>query len=165
MAPSGLTALTLFGATELRRPTLAAEILHLRAEREQRRGLWSRLLGQNHNLALTFFGATVLVAPTLVEEYQAMTGLLRSGLLTPGESQALIDQLSSQQFERSQCRMLTVFGTCTRRTPSAGRERKALEAAEKAGTLGNDVRTALEDLIAAPPSARLRGLSALCAVS
>jgi hypothetical protein len=159
-APAGFTALTLFGGADLRRPTLAAELLHLKDGPRSRRWLQT-LLGTDHNLILTLFGATVLRAPTLVEEYAALAALLRTGAVSRQECHELVDRLATAPSQISTYRTLTLFGTCMTRYPSQAKERKALEAAAASGTLPAPVRAALEGLLGSPAPARRRTLSEL----
>jgi hypothetical protein len=161
IAPSGFTALTAFGGAELRRPTLAAQLLHLKSSRQRPRRWWDRVLGSDKNLILTLFGGTVLQAPTLVEEYAAMAGLLRSGAVQHAEFQQLLDQLHVEAGD-SPARTLTLFGACVTRHPSAARERKALEAAANSGSLTDRIRGALDRLIGAPQQAKIPALGQLC---
>ena len=161
--PVGFTALTVFGGAELRRPTLASQLLYLKNRRERKRSRWARLLGTDKNLVLTIFGATVLLAPTLVEEYSALAGLIRTGALTPEECLSLLDQNSLEGGESAICRTLTIFGGCMTRRPSAAKERKALDTAAKTGSVTDRIRAALDDIIGSPPDAKARALGHLAA--
>jgi len=163
--PAGFTALTAFGGAELKRPTLASQLLHLKYRAQRKPTRWAKLMGTDKNLILTVFGATVLLAPTVVEEYTALTGLMQSGAMTPGECATLLDRLSSDEGESSLCRTLTLFGGCVTRHPSAAKERKALDAAAKAGALSTAVRQALDAIVGSPPAAKVRALGHLVATT
>ncbi|MEM7204776.1 MAG: hypothetical protein AAF628_31255 [Planctomycetota bacterium] len=161
IAPSGFTALTVFGGAELRRPTLATQLLHLKGRRHKPLSRWQRWFGTEQNLVITLFGGTVLFAPTMAEEYAALSSALRGGAIAADEAATLVDQLAAFGHERAVCRTLTLFGACVVRHPSAGKERKALEAAVQVGAIEDKVRGGLEAFIGAPPEARLHALARL----
>jgi len=160
IAPSGFTALTLFGGSELRRPTLASQLLHLKNRREHKRRSWQRLLGSDQNLILTLFGGTVIVVPTMVEEYTALAAVLRSGTVSRDEFTALLQQLTTGG-QRGLSRTMTLFGVCVVRHPSPAKERKALEVAAKTGAVTAKARESLETIIGAPPESRAGSLGKL----
>lgn len=159
--PAGFTALTVFGGSELRRPTLASQLLYLKHRNARAKRRWARLMGTDKNLILTLFGVTVLLAPTVIEEYTALSGLMRSGTLSHDECSALLDRLAADDSEASICRTLTLFGGCVTRHPSAAKERKALEAASKTGAVSSAIRQALDEIVGAPPAAKVRALGHL----
>jgi hypothetical protein len=163
--PAGFTAFTAFGGAELRRPTLASQLLHLKNRGHRRPSRLARLLGTDKNLIMTVFGGTVLLAPTLIEEYSALQGLLRSGTVSGDECTALLDRLAADDGDPSLCRTVTLFGACVTRHPSAAKERKALEAATKAGAVTNAIRRALDEIVGSPPAARVRALGHLVATT
>ena len=163
--PAGFTSLTAFGGAELRRPTLASQLLDLKNRGYRKPTRWARFMGTDKNLILTVFGATVLLAPTVVEEYAALAGLMRSGTLSPGECTALLDRLAANDGEPSICRTLTLFGVCVTRHPSAAKERKALEAASKTGAVSSAIRRALDEIVGSPPGAKARALGHLVATT
>ncbi|MCC6785885.1 MAG: hypothetical protein IT457_23760 [Planctomycetes bacterium] len=163
MPPAGMTAITIFGGSELRRPTLAREIGAWRARRGMPRSRWRWLFGSDENLIVTIFGATCVVEPTLVEEYAAMASLVRSGQVTGEELPSLLDGLESQIGGRDSYRTLTLFGGCVVRRRSPSRERKALDAAVANGGLDHRTRSWLETLVEAPRGVRWRALGELVA--
>jgi hypothetical protein len=161
VSPAGFTAFTLFGGAELRRPTLATQLVHLKNRPQGTPSAWDRILGTDKNLVVTVFGATVLTAPTLIEEYSALAGLVRAGTLTTADCGALLDDVVAQGHDAGWCRTLTLFGSCVTRYPSAERERKALDVATRTGAVSATVRGALEAVIGAPRQARTRALQQL----
>ena len=161
VSPAGFTALTVFSGAELRRPTLATQLVHMKNRLQTKPRAWDRILGTDKNLVLTVFGATVLTAPTLIEEYSALAGLLRAGTLTSADCGRLLDDLAAQGSETGWCRTLTLFGACVTRYPSADRERKALDVASRTGAVTATVRNALETVIGAPRQAKTRALQQL----
>lgn len=161
ISPAGFTALTVFGGAELRRPTIATQLLHLKSARGRRPGAWERLVGSDKNLILTVFGGTVVRAPTLVEEYSALSSAVGSGALTTDECSRLLDELIAGGGEFAHWRTLTLFGACVTRHPSTVKERKALDAAVKTGTVSQAVRATLESVVGSPPQAKVRALGQL----
>jgi hypothetical protein len=140
------SALTLFGATFLRRPTLAQRIQDLRAGRIERPGLLRRLAGTDRGLILTLFGATEIRSPTVIEEYTALRNLVQSGSMTAAECRDLLNRVDL----RDNYVAFTLFGACTSGRLARNKQLKALEASEKAGVLDGDERRTLTDLIDAP---------------
>ncbi len=66
---------TIFGACELKRPTIARQIIELRQRSNSGKAAPMRFF-------ITLFGGTEVAAPTLCEEYLDLQDGLRSGLLT-----------------------------------------------------------------------------------
>ncbi len=79
---------TIFGACELKRPTLAKQIIEMRQNSHTGAPVRSHFF-------ITICGATELLAPTLAEEYLAMQEAIRAGTLTVEEWDAAIAQLGS----------------------------------------------------------------------
>ena len=159
MPPSGFTAVTFFGGTELRRPTLAREILHYRATRDLPKTRWSWLFGTDENFVLTVFGGTVITEPTLVEEHTALAAILRTGQIRTDELPAIVDGIELRTGGRASYRTFTLFGGCSTRIGNSKRERKALDAAIANGGIDVPTRTWLERLVEAPRSVRWRAFS------
>lgn len=159
MTPSGLTAVTLFGSCELRRPTLAREIQHYRATQGRPKSLWGWLVGSEENLVATLFGATEIIEPTVADEYAALTGLLQSRQVAREEIGSLLDMLESKSGGRSTYRSLTLFGACISRRKKAAYERKALDAAVESRGIDARTRSWLDTLVEAPRSVRWRALA------
>ncbi len=164
MSPIGCTVLTVFGGAELRRPTLARQILTLRARPNAKRGLWRWLSGSDENLVVTIFGGTVVHEPTLVEEYAALSALVRSGQVAREELAMLLDRFGGDPRVTAY-RSFTLFGACSSRRISAKHERKALDEAERMGAIGRPLRSALDGLVEAPSGVRWRALGELVTAS
>jgi len=81
---------TLFGACELRQPTMAKRIL----EERQLRTAGRATIRQS--FFLTMFGTTSVKLPTLAEEYLDLQEAMRSGALSVGEWDAAMAQLSAE---------------------------------------------------------------------
>lgn len=149
MPLSGLTALTLFGGSELTRPTLAQRLMHLRGA-PPRQSRWRRLLGLERNLVVTLFGATIVRVPTVIEEFAALRALLDSGAVAAAECRDLLQRLGSSQSLDEFCTCITLFGAATQRRPTDKQERKALQNARASGMLSEDECSQLDRVIASP---------------
>ena len=149
MPTAGLTALTLFGGSELVRPTFAQRLMQLRGN-PPRRSRWRRLLGLERNLVVTLFGATIVRAPTLTEEFTALRALLDSGSIDAVECRDLLQRLAAKQPLDEVCTSVTLFGATTQRRPTEKQERKALQNARASGTLNADEASQLDRVIASP---------------
>lgn len=159
MPPAGFTSLTIFGASELRRPTLAREILNHRARKDAPKSRWSWLFGSDENFVVTIFGASEVRAPTLVEEHTALSALLRSGQIRREEIPALIDGIEARLGGSGAYRTFTLFGSCWTQGAGAKRERKAIETAVSNGDIDERTRRRLDSLVEAPRGSRWRALS------
>jgi hypothetical protein len=161
MTPAGFTSLTIFGGAELRRPTLAAILLDEKQRRRREPGRWERWLGRDENLVITLFGGTSLIPPTAVEEFTALSGMLRSGSLEPGEIRATLDAQPQLGARRSLCRTLTLFGSCATEDPDLQQERRALDALAADGALPDAARRGLEALLGTSAETRSRLIAEL----
>ncbi len=149
IAPTGFSALTVFGAAELRRPTLARRILHLRNKPTDTSRSWiQRIRDDDRGLLITVFGATEIHRPTLMEEYSALRSLIAASDLSPEACRQLLEQLLSGE-KQDDWATFTLFGACSTVEAKPARETKALDAAERAGMITHDHRRRLDDLIGA----------------
>ncbi len=93
---------TVFGGCELRRPTLARQIV------EWRRSGGGGALKPRTAFFLTLFGGVSISAPTLAEEFLDLQDAVRSNLITLEDWDRAIGQLSSGDLVRTAS--ITVFG-------------------------------------------------------
>lgn len=149
MPPAGLTALTMFGGSELIRPTLARRIVHLRNAPPHRSRL-RRWLGLERNLVLTMFAGTEVRTPTLLEEFAALRALLDTGAVAAEECRDLLQRLAVDGRTDDTYTCVTLFGGTVLRRPSVARERKALENARDSGLLTEQQYTQLDRAVASP---------------
>ena len=161
LAPTGTTVLTFFGGAELRRPTLAQQLVHYRASRGRARSRWDWLLGSQENIVVTIFGGTTVREPTLAEEHAALAAAVRSGQIDRRELPGLLDELEAHAGAKGALRTLTFFGACVVTAWKASKERKALDAAAETGAITAAARRVLETLVEAPRSVRWRALGEL----
>jgi hypothetical protein len=94
--------LTLFGGCDLRRPTLARQLLWLRHRDPH------VAVTRKRHVAITLFGATEIKVPTLAEEYIDMRELLRSGRISTVDWDALMADLTRAEDQGFWA--LTMFG-------------------------------------------------------
>src|SRR5262245_15643557 len=109
---SDFISLTIFGGTDLRRPTLARRILKLRAERDTTPSVWKRVFQLDKNIIVTLFGGTEIHAPTVMEEYADLRRILAAGALSPEEGRRLLDELAKGGGEDLYT-AITLFGGCS----------------------------------------------------
>ena len=148
---SNFISLTLFGSTELRRPTLARRILHLRASRNRTPpSTWARLFELDRNILVTLFGGTEIHAPTLMEEYSELRGILASKTVSPDEAKRLIEELTSGSGIRDLYTALTLFGSCEVERPEPKEEKTALESAVRSGILKDPEYRELDAAVGQP---------------
>ena len=84
ITPSLRVCITLFGGTELHRPTMARQILTHKRRGGGFRGSGARFR-RSHCFCLTLFGSTEVQCPTLAEEFVDFKSLLDSGDVTAEE--------------------------------------------------------------------------------
>lgn len=149
MPAAGLTALTVFGSSELTRPTLAQRMMRLRTAPPSH-SRWRRLLGFERNMVVTVFGATVVRAPTLIEEFAALRALLDSGSIDAAECRDLLQRLASMQPPEDFFTSFTLFAATTQQRPTEKQERKALQNARASGMLTDGECAQLDRVIASP---------------
>ena len=101
LTPDQKVCITIFGGCELRRPTLAKQII------ESRRRSSAGLPKRSH-FFVTICGATELKLPTLAEEYLAMQEAVKSGVLAMGDWDAAMTHLVSDDV--FQCDSFTLMG-------------------------------------------------------
>ncbi len=79
---------TMFGACELRKPTIAKQLMEHRTRTNAG-------LPRRKHFFVTLFGATELKSPTLAEEFLSMQEAIRSGALSVGDWDSALAHLSS----------------------------------------------------------------------
>lgn len=146
---SGFTSLTMFGGTELRRQTLAERIMNLSKTAGRKPSAWEKLAGTDRPTVITLFGITTIVSPTIIEEYSAVRNLLNSGAITKEECMAMVASISNGNADK-EITTVTLFGGCGFETVNEKKQRKALELAEKAGSITPTVKEELAQAIGCP---------------
>ncbi len=86
LSPDKRVYVTIFGGCDLKRPTIARQIIELRRRGNSAEAAPLRVF-------ITLFGATELKAPTLCEEYLDLQDGLRAGLLTLEEWDRAVAQV------------------------------------------------------------------------
>lgn len=94
---------TVFGGCELRRPTLARQIIEWR-----RSGGTGAAFKPRTAYFLTLFGGVSITAPTLAEEFLDLQDAIRANLITLEDWDRAIGQLSSGDLVRTAS--ITIFG-------------------------------------------------------
>lgn len=150
ISPNGFTALTVFGAAEFRRATLAQRIMHRRREKGKKRSWWDRWLGRDRSMVITVFGGTEITCPTIMEEYAAVRSLVESQAISKEECLAWIENVADGDDMSADLSRVTLFGVCTYEPPTVKAERKALDAAEGAGIITAGTRQELSQAIGCP---------------
>ncbi len=82
--------ITIFGGCELKRPTIAKQILEMRRQGDRQRP-------RHAHFFVTIFGATELKSPTLAEEYIDLQDALQGGLIKIEEWDWAIAQLAANE--------------------------------------------------------------------
>jgi len=93
--------LTMFGGTELTRPTLARQILVTRQQNP------SDPVHRRRPFVLTIFGGTSIKSPTLAAEFLDLRELIGSGVLRPGDWDRGLAEISRPEDAVAS---LTLFG-------------------------------------------------------
>jgi hypothetical protein len=105
LGPSKRVLLTMFGACELHRPTLARRLLAERSRSQEVRPTSRR------PIVITLFGSSEIKLPTLAEEFLDLREAVRSGALTP---QVLDRYLADVAVaDEGAVFSLTLFGACS----------------------------------------------------
>lgn len=135
LSPDKKVYVTIFGACELKRPTVARQIIEMRQASRQ---------PDRHPMRffLTVCGATELQAPTLAEEYIDLQDALRAGLLTLEEWDRSVARIgSSDDFRASSFTLLGGFSTSE--LPSEDEELERLALNRHLGTIPEPASRAL----------------------
>lgn len=116
--------ITLFGGTELKRPTLAKMLLKARERGEK--------VAPTVAYFITMFGGVDVMQPTLAEEFSDLQAALRSGELTLEEA----DRALSDGHGLLRTWKLTIFGGCdTASVPAEEEELDSLAMLKHAGLI------------------------------
>lgn len=94
LSPDKKFYVTICGACELKRPTLAKQIIEMRRRAE------AGLPQPSSHFFVTIFGYTGIVSPTLAEEYLDYKDAIASHMLTPEEWHAAVVRLSGDEGMR-----------------------------------------------------------------
>ncbi len=137
LAPGRRVFFTLFGACELKRQTLAKQVLEMRA-----RGGGVQRQPRGQHVFITVFGGTELKAPTLAEEFIDLQDALTSGLIKPEEWDWAVTQLASS--ESHSVGSFTLFGAFEASTLPT--EEEELDAMALSNYVGRVSETAVQML-------------------
>ena len=128
LSPGKRLYLTAFGGAELKRPTIARQII------EQRRG---GAVQPRSVFCITLFGATTIQAPTLAEEYLDLQDALRGGLFSLEDWDRAIAALGAANNLR--IGSFTVFGGFDgAAVPDEDAELERLAVARQTGRISDD---------------------------
>ncbi len=128
--------LTVFGGSDLNRPTLARQLMAARGQKEGK-------LSTSKMIFLTLFGSTSIKCPTLAEEYIDMQQCVENGSLELGDWKSYISELD--QFQSSSLMSLTLFGSFAEHTlPSENEEVEGLALQMHFGNISDDSGHVLE---------------------
>ncbi len=148
MAPGRRLYITLFGACELKRPTLARMIMEAREngkDFDPQRGCFF----------LTIFGGSGIKAPTMAEEYADMRDLLRSGAITHTDWERHASHLGSPPRIGS----FTLFGAFDGDVlPTEEEELDAIAIQQQLGDLSDRIGRDLMLAIGRPSSQRFQAV-------
>lgn len=157
LTPRGNTALTVFGNTILRVPTVAQRVMRM-AQNERPPSRWDILMGRGKSLMITLFGCTEVALPALIDEWTGLRQLVASNDLPRDRVRSLCDALQAHDTHGLDLATLTLFGSCQVARPSNKRELAALERAEKAGAIDHTTKSRLEGLVGRGEPAIIGGL-------
>ena len=104
LAANKRVVLTIFGACELQRPTLARRLLTRRARTNDPKP------ARHRPIVITLFGSAEITLPTLAEEFLDLREAIRSGALTPDALDHLLADLATE--DDGAAFSLTLFGAC-----------------------------------------------------
>ena len=88
--------LTIFGGTDILRPTLAKQILSAK-RRSRSDSSGGKFALRKRCLAVTIFGATSIKCPTLAEEFLDLKALLASEAITSQEWDRAVSRLADEE--------------------------------------------------------------------
>lgn len=141
--------LTVFGATEIRRPTLAKQILN--AKRRSRSETYGgKFALRKRCLAVTFFGGTTIHCPTLAEEFLDLKALLAAETITPQEWDRAVSRLSEEEGG-VEFITLTVFAGFGVEFPSKSDEIARIEKQGEVGLITQREQNALLQMVEYEP--------------
>ncbi len=128
--------LTVFGGSDLNRPTLARQLISAQAQKDGK-GAASKMI------FLTLFGSTSIKCPTLAEEYLDLKQSVENGSLELGDWRNYISELD--QFQSSSLMSLTLFGSFAEHTlPTENEEVEGLALQRHFGNISDDSGHVLE---------------------
>ncbi|MCH7526209.1 MAG: hypothetical protein IID39_02120 [Planctomycetes bacterium] len=137
LGPDKKTYVTIFGACELTRPTVAKQII------DMRRRAAAGLPKTRSHFFVTICAATELKAPTLAEEYLDMQEAVKAGVITLEEWDSAVARLSAE--EAFQIGSFTIMGAFDgSEVPSENEEVEGLALNRHLGHIPEQAGTTLE---------------------
>ncbi|GJM23989.1 MAG: hypothetical protein DHS20C16_04040 [Phycisphaerae bacterium] len=128
--------LTVFGSSDLNRPTVARQLMAARSQKEGKTPA-SKLI------FLTLFGSTSIKCPTLAEEYLDLQQCVENGSLELGDYKNYITELD--QYQSSTMMSLTLFASLAEHTlPTENEEVEGLALQRHFGNISDDSGHILE---------------------
>lgn len=126
---------TMFGGTELVRPTLARQILAARQQHGQ------DAVRRRRPFVLTVFGGTSITSPTLAAEFLDLRELVQAGILRPGDWDRGLAEISRPEDTVAS---LTLFGGFEQNAlPSEEQEIESLAIQTHLGNIDDSSRQVL----------------------
>lgn len=175
----GTIYLTLFGACELYRPTLARQLVTLRQSQasgsdwnahggseggpEDWTGSRRAGRGLKKPFFLTLFGSTEIKSPTLAEELADLQEMIRSGELTLVDWERSVAAIGMNDMSYSSFTMFGAFEECT--LPSENEEVESLAVQCHVGNISDSARQVLQTGIGQRASERRAVLHRALAMS
>ncbi len=147
---ANMTAITIFGGADLKRPTLAQRVLQLAASEDPESESSIRRPGPR-SFAFTMFGGTDVKHPLLMEEYSAIHGLVATQLLRREEIQSMIAEILAQDAHYK-VGSFTLFGGFSDKRPNRKAQFRALREGEEAGLISVAHCEELERMVDAGPA-------------
>ena len=132
---------TLFGGTDILRPTLARQILQSK-RRSRSESHSGRFALRRRCLAVTVFGATSVQCPTLAEEFVDLKALLASETITRQEWDRAVSRLSEEE-SAAEFVTLTIFAGFGVEFPSKSDEIDRIEKHAEMGLVNQREQNAL----------------------
>ncbi len=167
----GQLILTLCGGTDIRRPTLAKQIMQekhrlmteqtVRPQGDEpsdvqgmlhffdRRALGSHRPRRRSTFVLTICGGVEIKPPSIAEEFMEMRELVASGLITEEEWDQLIGRL--YQFGELEVSSFTLMGGMEEVSLSEAEELRKIQGANELGLISEDEQTALRSVVGRDP--------------
>ena len=141
--------LTIFGGTDILRPTLAKQILSAK-RRSRSDSSGGKFALRKRCLAVTVFGATSIKCPTLAEEFLDLKALLASEAITSQEWDRAVSRLADEDTG-VEFITLTVFAGFGVEFPSKSAEIERLEKQTEVGLISQREQNALLHMVEYEP--------------
>jgi len=136
LGPESRVYFTMFGGCNLRRPTLARQLLAAQQENQAE-------VRQGRKVFITIFGGTDITSPTLAEEFIDLREAVRAGTLDPNRWDKYMTELARE--ERKTILSFTLFGGFDEANlPTEDQEVESLALQRHLGTISEESGGVLE---------------------